>query len=462
MKPYYVFSVEGQSYLIKLVSNHVYAISEEERQAFHLFEHENKPLSRELTDKYNLDSITDDWEPRRKKRWDNLFARRNVHCIELMVSQECNMRCEYCYGNGSFGGNGFMNWSTAKQAVDWLLDAVGDLSFPHGSELLISFFGGEPLLNYPLIQKTIEYVWDERKRRDVLFSITTNLSLLTDDMLDFFVRHSVGLCISFDGEMQHKYRPFVSGEDSYDTVVRNIKKVLSVLPESVGRATLYGDGDFDCMADSLREIGFTRGYINAASGSLIKGTVLDNKDDAYKERIRTYPALAKRYLTAIKQRDEKTYRRISFDSEFMQAVGFGWNPVANMMSCGCGRTLYTVNVEGDIYPCHRFVGIEEMKLGNINQPFAELCTGAFSEHVTFLNPQCKDCFLRFTCGGSCMHENYCDVRGGEGQAALHIPFKSFCEYRRLATELAIHIENSLDKEDKAWLRLLEHGKTSKE
>lgn len=454
IKPYYVFTVEDQSYLIKLLSNRVDAISQEESDAFLLFQKEQKPLDEALLHKYHLAGSSAAWETQRRTRWDHLFSNRRLYCLELMMAQECNMRCDYCYGDAHFGGSGLMSFETAKRALDWLLRTTEAETYPHGAEILISFFGGEPLLNYEVVRQSIAYVWEEQKRRDIVFSMTTNLSLLTDEMLDFMCRYPMGLCISFDGRMQHRYRRFANGEDSYDKVAENIRRVLAVMPDASGRATLYGDGRMDEMADDLWDMGFRRGYINAASGSLIKGTVLQTKEQTYRELTETYPALTRRYLTAIKQRDEQTYRRISFDSEFMQSVGYGWNPSINMLSCGCGRTLLSVDVNGDIYPCHRFVGVPEMKLGNIDTPYRELKDEMFAEHITFVNPECQTCFLRFTCGGSCMHENYCDASTVKGEPSIHIPFAAFCQYRRLAARLAIHVEHSLDDGDKAWLRML--------
>lgn len=187
VKPYYVFSIEGYAYLIKLLSSRVYAISQEEYNAFYLFQEKQQPLDEVLLQKYDLKSHENTWETQRKKRWDNLFAQRKIYCLELMMAQECNMRCDYCYGDAHFGGNGLMSWSTAKHALDWLLDTTKNTVYPRGTEILISFFGGEPLLNFDVVRKSIEYVWDEQKRRDILFSMTTNLSLLTDEMLDFYV-----------------------------------------------------------------------------------------------------------------------------------------------------------------------------------------------------------------------------------------------------------------------------------
>lgn len=444
---------------MKLLSNRVYAVSQEDGLVLLSVLQKGAAAeeNRALIEKYGLLNDGRDEEERRRRRWDNLFAQRKIYSLELMMAQECNLRCDYCYGDANFGGSGMMRWETAKRAMDWLMQAMKGREYPRGSEVLVSFIGGEPLLNFPVIEKAIRYIWDECGQRGILFSVTTNLTLLNDEMLEFMQRYPMGMCISFDGRMQHRYRRFANGGDSYDRVVENIRKVLAVMPDASGRATLYGEGNMDDMADDLREAGFTRGYINAASGSLISGTVLENKRDAYRAMTQTYPELTRRYLEAIRNRDEKTYRRISFDSEFMQAIGLGWNPPVQMMSCGCGRTMYAVDVQGNLYPCHRFVGVEKMKVGTLDTPFEELPPGDFADHITFVHEGCKECFLRYFCGGSCMHENYCDASASREKPSVHVPFEEFCAYRRTAAQLAIHVEHSLSAQDKAWLREIEHG-----
>lgn len=458
IKPYHVFSVEGHAYLVKLLSNRVYPIAQDEEYALRLFLVKGEPLDERLAEKYGLICEDIDYETGRKRRWDRIFAGRKIHCLELMMAQECNLRCAYCYGDGQFGGRGIMSEKTVLGALDWFLASAEDKQYPPGSELSVSFFGGEPLLNYPMIKRAIEYLHDERGRKDISFSITTNLTLLTDEMLAFFKSRRVSLLISFDGRMQRLYRRGANGEDSYETVAKNIGKVLSVMPDCCGRGTLYGEGTMEQMTDDLLQTGFRYGYINGASGSLISGMVLREKQDWYRMLIDAYPQKMQRYLSAIKERDEKTYRTLAFDQDFMNAVGRGWNPSRNMLSCGGGRTMVAVDVKGDIYPCHRFVGEKEMRMGSIRMPFDQLHTGEFADHVSFHQERCRNCFLRFTCGGSCMHESYCDV-GAPGEApTIHRTFDTFCQYRCLCAELAIHTEHMLSAQDRAWLRGI-HGKS---
>lgn len=454
IKPYHVFAFEGHGYLVKLLSNRVYPIAKDEEHALRLFLENGEPLDEMLAIKYGLVAEHADYEIGRRKHWDHIFADRKIYCLELMMAQECNLRCAYCYGDGQFGAHGIMSEKTLLAALDWFLAAADRKRYPPGSELTISFFGGEPLINFPMIKRAVEYLQDELGRKDIGFSVTTNLTLLTDEMLSFFKSRRVSLLISFDGQMQRLYRRYVNGSDSYEKVSDNIRKVLNAMPDCCGRGTLYGEGTMEQMTDDLLEIGFQYGYINGASGSLINSTVLKDKQDWYRVLVHTYPEITRRYLFAIKKRDAETFHRLSFDQEFMNAVGRGWKPSRHMMSCGGGRTMVAVDVLGNIYPCHRFVGVKEMCMGSVRTPFKQLNTGEFNDHVSFRQDRCKDCFLRFTCGGSCMHESYCDVGSAGEKPTIHRTFDTFCAYRRLCAQLAIHVDHMITPEDRAWMRSL--------
>lgn len=461
MKPFHVFTMDGCSYLVKLVSNRICTLSKEEAATLLPLENKSEvsfPAETEaLLSKYNLlsEKTAEFFAQKNVLVWERFFQRdRKPYALELMVSQECNFECAYCYGSGNFGGSGFMSWETAKRAIDWFFAATAKKQYPSGSKLQISFFGGEPLLNFPVIRQSVAYVTDTLNRQDTVFSITTNLYLLTDEMLDFFLKHKFNISVSFDGKKQKENRRLKGGGDSYSRVASNVCRLLQAKPEVPCRATMYGDGTMAQMQEDIRSHGFQFGYVSAASGKLLGGTALMDKSGMYDEQAKNYRKLAFEYLSAIKGRDEDGWRKIAFDLEFMRAVGLGWEQPVHMMSCGCGRTLHTVDTNGTVYPCHRFVGVSRMALGTIHNPYEELDVTAFSSHICMENPKCKKCFLRFRCGGGCLYENYCDASVLYGEASVYVPFDSFCECQREMAELAIHLTVSLNSEDKEWLRKL--------
>ncbi len=103
----------------------------------------------------------------------------------LMVAQECNLRCAYCFaGQGTYGGGGLMAENTALRAVDYLMEASGAVR-----DVEVDFFGGEPLLNFPVVAAVVEYGTREAQARDknISFTITTNALLLDGGTADYLL-----------------------------------------------------------------------------------------------------------------------------------------------------------------------------------------------------------------------------------------------------------------------------------
>lgn len=134
-------------------------------------------------------------------------AMEPIKHISLNVAQNCNLSCIYCYGvDGEYNQKGLMRPETAFKAVDWLIEQSQDVK-----DLVITFFGGEPLLNFRLIKQVVPYAREkaQQHQKNVHFSITTNGTLLTKEAIEYFNENKFSVVISFDGdlEMQNKNRP---------------------------------------------------------------------------------------------------------------------------------------------------------------------------------------------------------------------------------------------------------------
>ena len=149
----------------------------------------------------------------------------------MNVTNQCNLACTYCYEYGEDKivdtENGkqskFMAEETARESVDFLLKESGRVAH-------LTFFGGETLLNFPVLKSTIAYA---RRRaaelgKEIDFSLTTNATLLRPEIIEFLAENHVGVTISIDGprEMQDKFRVFHNGAGSYDVVAPKIKELL--------------------------------------------------------------------------------------------------------------------------------------------------------------------------------------------------------------------------------------------
>lgn len=111
----------------------------------------------------------------------------NIEQLTLQVTQNCNLRCSYCVYGGSYINrhhcNKRMDFQMAKKAIDFALERSSD-----SRRLSIGFYGGEPFLEFELIKQCINYVHEMVEGKDVLFTVTTNGTLLTEDKMKFCLK----------------------------------------------------------------------------------------------------------------------------------------------------------------------------------------------------------------------------------------------------------------------------------
>ncbi len=372
-------------------------------------------------------------------------VRHAVGAIALFVAQECNMGCVYCYGQGGeYGNKGMMHATTACKSVDWLLDNSGDMESVH-----ISFFGGEPLMNFPLIKQVVNYAKLEAEKRGkkVTFGLITNGSVLSDQHIAFLRDENITPAVSFDGSpaIQNRQRPFKNGKNSYDVTWVNIQKLKKVFPNVMARATRYGDTDPAEMRAGLKEAGFEKFIIQNASPVILdnpsrEGVSCPEQGQADERMMNLEQSLAYDLLNDIKARNlgpgATNGRVAAFLGQFIAGNKRHYH-------CGVGKGLAAISTTGDIYPCHRFVGQQDMKIGNIDSYTVD---GINNYHRAVVDnlPECKTCWARYTCGGGCFYDNKAS------RGATHLPDRSFCQEVYATMEMAITLYLQLDDEDKRY------------
>lgn len=149
-----------------------------------------------------------------------------VENVTLEVTEKCNLRCKYCIYNPSHAeyrefGHRDMQWETAKKAIDFLKSHSDGAEHPH-----IGFYGGEPLINFNIIKKSVEYAKENFK--DITFAMTTNATLVNEDIADYLLENEVNIIVSLDGpkDLHDANRILVNGCGSYENTVRGIRLLL--------------------------------------------------------------------------------------------------------------------------------------------------------------------------------------------------------------------------------------------
>ncbi|RPJ83748.1 MAG: radical SAM protein [Acidobacteria bacterium] len=401
----------------------------EHLKVFDLVEEKDKPASRKAESNGKRDRAAGN------------KAELGVSTIALFVAQECNMRCVYCYGRGGkYAGGGTMRDETALRAVDWLME-----NSKSAEKVQIFFFGGEPLLNFPLIKKTVGYAKARASgfSKKITFGITTNGSLITDEIVSFMKDENIRPLISFDGtrEIQNRQRPFRDGNGSYDTVYASVQKLRPVFPQLSGRATVYGDSDPCEIKDGMSRAGFTACFLTKASRVILDGE--DATETADDEAL-SHRMIAFQQKEWIRLFQSITERRVEQGDPARSLVPLVTGQ-KRYFTCGVGKWFAAVSVSGDIYPCHRFVGQDDTRMGTIADYRADGLNEYHRSTVDAL-PQCSVCWARYLCGGGCAYEN--KSRTGDRRMSDALS----CAEMRATLETGLALYARLDDDDREFLK----------
>jgi uncharacterized protein len=323
-----------------------------------------------------------------------------VRALSLAIAQRCNLGCSYCYAQGgSFGGEDrAMPADVAFTAVERLVGGA-----PPGERVHLTFLGGEPLTNRPLIRACTERAAALARGREVEigFAITTNGTLLTPEDGEFFERFGFAVTISVDGTgaVHDRLRPFKDGRGSYARIVERVRPLLAmqrrmqvsarvtVTPVNLGlRDTLDG-----LLALGFHSVGFSPMLAAPA------GAGMDAQD---LERMLTEMIACGREFEARTRRGE----RYAFQN-LATALREIHRGTHRPYPCGAGAGYLGVSASGDLYACHRFVEDPAGALGNVHggvdrQRQRQWLT---DRHVHAQEP-CRSCWARYLCGGGCHHE----------------------------------------------------------
>lgn len=376
-----------------------------------------------------------------------LLTQKDISSIHLFVDTNCNLRCNYCYVFKEIGQGKkkhkkekkAMTFSVAKKSIDFLMNEAKD-----AKECLIYFFGGEPLLNFDIIKKTVNYAIGQARKRSkkLFFKIATNGTLLTSQIMDFFNRYHFAIVLSIDGPKEaHDSLRFMGKEKScFDLLTPKIKQLLGKInPHNVvARATLTRyHTDITKIFNGLAELGFKIIEISPATGP---------DTDDYTIKMGDLEEIKKQYLKFTRFYIEKIKKGvyISF-TPFAKIMKIVAQPKRNYYACFAGKSHLAISPQGELFPCHKFVNIEGFQMGNV---FTGLRPDArkiyFQNHVDSIK-KCSNCWVRYYCGGGCFYQAL--VNNGN----IKEPDPLRCEFFKEVMKFAILVYSEIGKENRTRL-----------
>lgn len=434
--PFYLKEIDGEYFLYNVITNGIFKLDREEydivTKNVDINEEKYADKKKIFEEKFiiitskNREHLEAIYERVAKKK-----RRMNATGLTLMISQECNMRCKYCYGEGGeYSNRGMMKLDTALKAVDYLVS--------HTEEKLLNicFFGGEPLLNFELIKKVIAYTKELEKEGDRKFTycMTTNATLFNEEIEIFIKKNKISITVSLDGnkETNDLNRFYANKKSAYNdavTKIQNIKDHITV------RATI-APPDLDIFKNItyiIQELDVRR-VAWAEADNLLTDHDYDILFD------KTLPLLNEmKKLIA-----DGNYQEVRKYHTFIELLKKLNSDGLRSKGCGSGTNLIAVDIDGKIYPCHRFVGINDTVLGNVE--LDETAKTDFYSNASLTNFEyCRDCVARGICGGGCINENY--YAGGN----INTPSEKHCKYRRALFDKVLDIYITLTDDEKIQL-----------
>lgn len=367
--------------------------------------------------------------------------------LTLNLTSDCNLRCLYCWNDqGKYTNKQFLkgraknsqrakNIKCANMKIETALKAVDVLVKSKGADrdLVVDFYGGEPLLNLKTLLATVDYCRKNQAKWKVNFHflLATNGTLLTPQVAGQLLNRGVQIAVSIDGPkvVHDRNRPFIDRSGSFDAVVSNLKKMPKpVMKRLVGRTTVTPFfTDMVKLYEHLKKLGFERIEIFESEDACHKILPVQESsffasEENYKLLYRAYEKLALRYIDNVVS-GRLDYSKTFFNRFFklMQRLYY-----SSEVSGGCpaARGQIAVSIDGGIYPCTSFLGIKRFSLGNVERginfnKFSKFITQA---HKRFENCK-KECSLFTLCRstGSCLNVNYFF------NADPAVPHKTSCE-----------------------------------
>ena len=354
-----------------------------------------------------------------------------IKALCLHVAHSCNLDCAYCFaGQGRFRGErALMPFEVGKRALDFLIESSGARR-----NLEVDFFGGEPLLNFGVVKRLVEYARSVEKahNKNFRFTLTTNGVLIDDDVIDFANREMSNVVLSLDGrrEVHDRFRVDGAGRGSYDAVVPKFQK----LARARGGRNYYMRGTFthfnpDFTNDlfHMADLGFDQLSMEPVVCAPDDPAALTAEDiETVKEQ---YEILAREML-----RREKAGKPLTFYHYMLDLTG-GPCVYKRVSGCGSGTEYLAVTPSGELYPCHQFVGEEAYKMGDV---WSGVTNAALRERFRSCNAyaraECGKCWARLWCAGGCA-ANACHASGD----ILGV-YEAGCELFRKRLECAVMLK----------------------
>ncbi len=355
-----------------------------------------------------------------------------IKALCLNVIHDCNLRCKYCFADeGEYHGTrSVMSVEVGMKAIDFVIEKSGSRK-----NIEVDLFGGEPLMAFDIIKEIVEYAKGQEKiyNKNIRFTMTTNATLLNDEIMKYMDENMGNIVLSIDGRksVNDKVRTRVDGSGSYDKILPKIEQMVNMRDKSKAyyvRGTFTRENtDFFYDVKHMADLGFKE--ISIEPVVLPPEHELSLREEDLPVIFEQYDKLYTDMLERYKNGTEFKFYHFNIDLQGGPCV------YKRISGCGAGHEYIAVTPDGDIYPCHQFVGNEDFLMGDVyNGMNNKEIEKEFKEAHIYNKPNCRDCWAKFYCSGGCQANNF-NFNGD-----MNIPYEIGCQMQKKRIECAIALK----------------------
>lgn len=370
--------------------------------------------------KVNERNLTDDDSKITENLW---LDKKYLSSLWLNISNDCNLRCLYCYGSGGSYGNirKLMTIEKAKSVIDYWFKYLN----VNSKEIGVAFFGGEPLMNKKVLLFAVDYINNllREYNRHATYVLTTNGTILDEELIEFFTKNKFKITISIDGgkNIQDYNRPFVSGKGSFDNVKDTVHTLRQYYPGLLGRLTLTHQ-NVNLFKNSIEELwntGITAINYDIVSSNDKNLKLTSNDLNILKEQISIISEIT--YNNMVNGKNQVLLPLIKYG----QIIH---NYLHNNKCSFYSQNIIVVDPDGEIFKCHRFADNKDFSVGNV---FKGIRWDDYDKK-RFFHDKCSSCFANGICT-DCAQVHYISNNINEPH------FDAWCEHRKLLIEESLKL-----------------------
>lgn len=320
--------------------------------------------------------------------------------VQLMLAESCNLACTYCYCPSNQFDGGMMKNSVARKAIDLLAKQDAEIS-------CVTMFGGEPLLNKPLVDFIIKYTKNLTKKGGKKFHyiITTNATLLDDKMINYIVNENFGLMVSLDGpkKLHDCQCPTKLGTGSYEIAVPKIKTLMRHRTVGVRATLAHPLPNLRELIDFFVEFGFNNMVLGTAGNRLDAPGKSDLTEVDMKFLIQQEEELLPWMQSFLDRGKVPPY--FLYERWYFQIQNAEIYPRTHLFNCGAGHRVCGVDAHGILYPCAKFCGMKNWQIGNVSTGLnIEKSKNIWLKYLHCIKSKCGKCWAYPLCHGPCIWE----------------------------------------------------------